>query len=720
MRARDAAAAVAIALTSGTAHLAHAQQLGELSLEELMNVPVVSASNVTERLGDAPATVIVVTRAEIRERGYRDLAAILDDLPGMDMARPRGATWFKNYWRGYRNTIGDPYLLMVDGIVFNHLYFNTTDILAAIPMSSVERVEVVYGPASAVYGANASMGVINVITGGDASRLSLAGGSDQARVADATFGWSAGSARMRLTARVDNGELDPGVSESYEYTKKRYYRDRALWGGFVDNPDFGGDFRSRHEHRGFDFRIALGSLEAGVQYFRTASGYGVEYAADQAQNAAVWSRPELSAFVRDARDLRKGLRATTTLRYRKSDVDDDSYFVASASGNGEPRLVDFSLWQSLNESVTVAEDLDIELSPALALKAGVEFEQKELQKAYDTAYGPALPPSGIDLATYPWPDPPADSVAPNNSITTEDLGGYVQLRWEAGPRQRFNVGVRVDDNSKYGSATTLRAGWVGGVGPWTLRALYGEAFQEPNQRLLYGGWDGSGSDPTLDPETSRTLELSASRATPRLSGLVSAWGVENHDTFVNTASGADNLGDRDVAGVDLHGQAILRASGRLRVKAWGYYSRILHAREARHDADGVVHGDGPIPDLADDKIWLGATATLDERWIATLRARRIGARDTIDTNPVREVGAFTTVDLNLLATDVASTGISLSLSVENLLDEEYFHPGIRDASAGTSPGYFDADGAWHGSNGFYNSLLPQPGRSLLLVVHFDR
>jgi hypothetical protein len=253
-----------------------------------------------------------------------------------------------------------------------------------------------------------------------------------------------------------------------------------------------------------------------------------------------------------------------------------------------------------------------------------------------------------------------------------------------------------------------------------MRALYGEAFQEPNQRLLYGGWDGSGSDPTLDPEESRTLELSASWTTARLSGLASAWAVENNDTFVNTATGADNIGERTVAGFDLHGQAIVRGTGRARVKAWGYYSRLLHAREDKYTPDFAIEGDGPIPDLADDKLWLGATATIDERWIATLRGRWVGSRETIESNPVRRVDSFVTLDLNLVALDIASTGIGVSLSVENLLDEEYFHPGVRDANAGTDPGYFDEGGNWNGSAGFYNSLLPQPGRSILLTLSFDR
>jgi len=137
---------------------AGAASLHQLELEQLLELEVVSASRASEPLSEAPATVIVITREEILERGYVELSEILDDLPGMQVIRPYGDTYFKNYWRGFRNTIGDPFLLLVDGMVMNHLYFNTADVMVTVPLASVERVEVVYGPASVVYGANAVRG----------------------------------------------------------------------------------------------------------------------------------------------------------------------------------------------------------------------------------------------------------------------------------------------------------------------------------------------------------------------------------------------------------------------------------------------------------------------------------------------------------------------------------------------------------------------------------
>ncbi len=86
------------------------------------------------------------------------------------------------------------------------------------------------------------------------------------------------------------------------------------------------------------------------------------------------------------------------------------------------------------------------------------------------------------------------------------------------------------------------------------------------------------------------------------------------------------------------------------------------------------------------------------------------------TNPVRRVGGFTTLDGALNIDRIHGAAIGLQIAVHNLTDSEYFHPGVRDASAGTEPGKFDSAGAWRGSNGYFSSLLPQPGRSILVSL----
>jgi outer membrane receptor for ferrienterochelin and colicins len=699
------------------------RDLQKLSLEELMNVHVVTASNMSEKLSEAPATVIVITRKDIRERGYSELSEIFDDLPGMDVVRPYGATYFKNYWRGYRNTIGDPFLIMVDGVIFNHLYFNTADILSTFPLSDIDRIEVVYGPASSVYGASAFMGVVNVITRTDAledgtyADVRAGGGSVSERLLDGTVLVQRGDFRLRLAARIDDGLLDDAHTDSYEYTKRRYYADRRLWGGFVDNPSLGGTFSSPHHNRALDLRARLGDLEAALQYFRLDAGYGLEYAGDRAQNHAVWSRPDFSAYVRYEHRLSDRVGSSSFVRYRTSDVSNDSDFTQSFPGTAaEPQqTADVSFWNSTNSSTTVSQDFDVKVSDAIALRAGARWEQKDLQKAYDVTYGPALPPDQIDGTHYPYPQPPSDTPQAPNRVTTEDTGVYAQSWWRLSQANRVNFGIRSDHDSRYGGAITVRAGYVGNRGPWGVKALFGQAFQEPNNRLLYGGWDGSGSDPRLRPERSSTTEVSGTYTREALQSLLSVWRVVNRDTFVNTVHAAKNLGDQQVIGTDLMTQWLLPSTRGRQLKAWASYSHIFRASERKVDENGVDLGEGAVGDLARNKAHFGITSS-GARVTATLRGRWIGPRDTVETNPVHRVPSYATLDVLLRADDVLARGVALTLKATNLTNRTYFEPGVRDANAGTTPGFFDASGRWIGSGGYFNSLLPQPGRQILLSV----
>ncbi|HXG57920.1 MAG TPA: TonB-dependent receptor [Thermoanaerobaculia bacterium] len=714
----------ALLLAFSSAFAQEENRLESLSLEELMNVPVVTASNISERLSEAPATVIVITRQEIRERGYTDISEILDDLPGMDVVRPWGATYLKNYWRGYRNTIGDPFLIMVDGVVFNHLYFNTADVMVALPLSNVERVEIVYGPASSVYGASASMGVINVITRRRAidrengERVTLGASTDRGRLFDSGLLYGNDLVRVSLATRFDDGTLDDQAIERYEYTRGRYYSDRRLWGGFLDNPSLGGSFSSPRRHRALDLRAYAGErLEFALQYFRVNAGYGVEYAADRSQNHAVWSRPDLSAHVRLTRPFGERTRGATLLRYRTSDVSSDSYFVESLPGSpaSPEQRAQMSFWRVSNHSISLLQDFDVSVRENFALRAGLRYEQKDLQKAYDTTYGPPLPVASIG-SSYPFPRPPAGANEAQNRITTEDTGVYFQTWYRQSERHRYNFGLRADHNSKYGGATTLRMGYVGTYGPWGVKALFGQAFQEPNNRLLYGGWNGSGSDPRLRPERSKTVEVSASRTTRAVRTFLSLYRTDNENTFINTVSGAQNLGEREVIGFDLHVQGLLNA--RWQWKPWISYSRILRADEKKIDDLGNEAGMGRVGDLANHKMMFGVTAIADRHLTATLRGRFIGARTTVESNPVRRAGAYTTFDAAVRYDDLFGSGIGLSLKVTNLTNRIYFHPGVRDANAGTEPGRFDEHGVWRGSGGYFNSLLPQPGRVVTFALHW--
>jgi outer membrane receptor for ferrienterochelin and colicins len=706
--------------------------LEDMTLEQLLEVTVTTASKVEEKLSEAPATVIIVTGAELERRGYRQLADLFDDLPGMDVVRPYGDTWVLTYWRGYRSDQTEPYLLLVDGVIANSLY--TDDVegpIEALPLSNIDRVEIVFGPASSVYGPSAFMGVVNVITRSDADRdgvsqrLRVTFGSSGERVADGTIFYKRGTVRASLTARFEVGDLDDSTRDLYEYTRDGYYADRRLWGGFVDNPNLGGRFASSHQGVAVDGRVFVDDLELGARYLEFASGYGVQYAGDRVQNQASWKRRQISVHVRHRARYGDHVRASTLVHYRQGGVPNESYYVDGYEDPVAGHVAAFSYWQSRNQGLAVYEDVELDPAPWLKLSAGAKYERKDLQKAYEiTGEGAAGTPGGyepvdtIGADTYVFPDPPAPSDRPENRIATEDLGAYAQGRVRIAAGQLLFLGARVDRNSGYKYAPTVRTGWVGTFGRIGLKALYGQAFKEPSPRVLFGGWTGAGSDPDLRPERGQTLEASATHSLPGLVTAIDAYYVQTTDTIM-TGVPARNLGTRDLIGLEYSARTQVALPRALRLEGYASYTRVLLAQEdVLDDATGAYHKER-IGDLASNKLQLGASLLRGPASI-TLRGRYLGDRRTTPSNPVAVVDGFVTIDLSAEVRDVRGTGLGVGVLAQNLGNAHYVHPGINEASAGVTPGTFAADGTYTGSAGYFSSLMPQPGRALFLSVWLER
>lgn len=697
--------------------------LADLTLAELLDVEVVSASNRAERLGEAPATVIVIDRAEIQARGYRSLLDLLDDLPGMDVMFSLGDTQYRNYWRGYRYTIGAPFLLMLDGVIFNHLYFNEADVLIAFPLANIERVEIVYGPASSIYGPNAFMGVINVLTRNglpeDGLSLSadLSAGSSASRLADTGLRARKGDVQVSMSVRWDDGRLDDSVNEEFEWTKSSYYSRPDLWGGFAGDSRFGGGWKSPWQHQGIDMRVSWKETEFGLQRFVLNSGNGYVYPADRVQVRAPWIEPDMSAFLRH--DQRWNDRVTTRslLRYRTSGVDRNSYFIEGYNDASGQRWLDFSYWQSQNSSWSFFQDFHYNPSERISVSGGVKYERKDLQKAYDLPTGPVLPPAQVDIATYPFPFPASEGRNYSNRIRTGDTGGYAQVAVRMAERSTLYLGGRVDHNTKYGTSPALRLGYVQGIGDLTFKTLYGEAWQEPVPRLLYGGWKGSGSDPDLKPERSRTIELSVGRTKGSSSHLLSVYHARSRDVLLNFTGGARNFGRRHVSGLDYHFQARIPTAWLKQLRLWSYYSFITGDGDELYDPQNDRYLMADIGNLATHKLHLGLTAVVNARVTASLRGRYIGQRNTVPTNPIPKVNGYFTLDGNFEIH--LQPGIAISIAGKNLFDTKYFLPGLREADSGDTPGYFDENGVWNGSRGWYNSLMPQPGRSLSILLRVE-
>lgn len=132
--------------------------------KENSTIKVSSVSKKPEDIRTAPASVILITADQIRERGYFDLVDILSDIPGFDISRLYSTPNTNIYQLGFRQDITERTLLMIDGVEENDVWSNYVYASTQYPISNIKAVEVIFGPASTMYGARAFVGTINVIT----------------------------------------------------------------------------------------------------------------------------------------------------------------------------------------------------------------------------------------------------------------------------------------------------------------------------------------------------------------------------------------------------------------------------------------------------------------------------------------------------------------------------------------------------------------------------
>ncbi|MDZ4261918.1 MAG: TonB-dependent receptor plug domain-containing protein, partial [Pseudomonadota bacterium] len=177
------------------ASLSHADQdlaYLDLSLEQLLHVPVTGSTLTEETLKTVPAAVSVFTREQIDRLGVDYLYELLNLVPGFQFNRnaSNGAAYTYSA-RGRRSTQQSlEVLLLIDGHVVNDPRAGSPDItLPLYPLARIERLEVIRGPGSAIYGSSAFNGVINIVTRKQQKSFALAYGSQQRRQLESL--WSA-------------------------------------------------------------------------------------------------------------------------------------------------------------------------------------------------------------------------------------------------------------------------------------------------------------------------------------------------------------------------------------------------------------------------------------------------------------------------------------------------------------------------------------------------
>ena len=253
----------ALALVLTTAGLAGAQSLTELSLEKLMRIDagrVFGASERSQPVTEAPTSVSFITAEDIARYGYRTLADILHGVRGMYISDDRNFSLLGALGFGKPGDYNSRILLLVNGHRVNDNVFGQAEIGAefGLDAANFERVEIIRGPASSLYGDSAFFAVVNVITrtGGsiDGGSGSYQAGSHGTQLVRGTVGdtlsngldfalsgsvlQSNGVQRLYFQ-EYDTPDTNHGVADGLDGEQAQQYYGRLAYRGFTLTTAYG-------------------------------------------------------------------------------------------------------------------------------------------------------------------------------------------------------------------------------------------------------------------------------------------------------------------------------------------------------------------------------------------------------------------------------------------------------------------------------------------------
>jgi outer membrane cobalamin receptor len=511
----------------------------QLEVAALSESVVVSAAQADIPLSQASSSVTVITGAEMRARQLTTIADVLREVPGLAVVRSGTAGAVTSVFP--RGGESDYSLVFIDGIEANA--FGGGFDFAHLSAENVERVEVVRGPQSALYGSNAIGSVIRIVT--------REGGP------------------LRGAASFEGGGL--GTTRAAASTSGTY--DGWFWGAGVERFDSDGLNGER---------TAAGEIVANDQYERREAGASGGWRG----TGGALVRGELR-FERDARGFPGAFGSNPIGAYDGIDTvshGDDDRWLGSIGGSipsgRRVRTHAQAAWNSISSAFVsgfgssdassrrwnVRVQSDVSVRPGLDVSAGAEFLRERATSRFIT-------------------DTPGNEVPVRRSVA----GYFGEARWSGDDRVFVTGGLRVEDirrqalapfDSAFGSRPAFDEDRVVSVNPRIAAAWY--VRSDPGTRTKLRGAVGTGirppdafeiaftDNPSLKPERSRSVEAGVDQTLVSGRALIEATVFRNRFDDLIVATGpftgasrfrTDNIANARASGLELAATARTRAAG---------------------------------------------------------------------------------------------------------------------------------------------------------------
>lgn len=645
--------ALAAGPCSGLFFAAHAQSSGEksdladLSLDELMEIPVYAASRYAQDVSEAPASVSIITGSDIEAYGYRTLAEVLASVPGMYMSYDRSYDYAGMRGFSRPGDFNTRILVLIDGVRTNEVIYDSSGLGADfnIDVDLIDRIEIVRGPGSILYGTNAFFGVINVITKTgrdiDGGKLSVSAASFDTRKGSLTYG-----APLR-----EHGECI--VSGSYCASGGP-----ALYFPEFDSPETNhgivtgrdgehfGNVYGKVRYGGWGLDLALMDRDKS----RATGSYGTVFGNDRDKDLD-------RRFTADGsyrRELGSGGEAAAHLTFQSYAY--NGYYVYPPDEDDDPSPptlnIDDVRGKWWGGDVTLSGEIIAHnrVTVGSEYRDNFQIEQKNFDEGMSAIY--------LD-----------------SRKRTRITGIYAQDEIRFTDGLILNAGVR-SDHTEYPDHIEPVREW--NISPRTalilkpfagtsLKLIFGEAFRAPDAFELYydDGSHTTKSNPNLTSERIRTYEtVLTQKILDQLQGKLAIYRYEVHDLISQHLDSRDGL-------LQYWNSDAVRANG-LEVTLLGKAPGIVEGRlnysytDARSSATDAWLSNSPRH-MAKMNLM---TPLLYRSVRVGFEVQHIGDRLTLSRKTAR---AYTVANLNVAATNVFGR-FDISAGVRNLFDERYAYP----------------------------------------------
>lgn len=521
-------AAIAVCLFAGSTSL-YAKDA------QKMDTLVVTAAGYEQKLTDAPASVTVITAAELRSRPYTNLLDAMRDVEGIDLGTGQDKSGQGTI--SMRGLGSDYTLVLIDGKRQNNngdIYpngFGGFQSAYLPPLDMIERIEVVRGPMSTLYGADAMGGVINIITkkvsdkwvGSMTHSRTFQENSDLGNDTTTDFAVSGPLIKklLGLTVRgsiYDKEESTPEYIATTDPDGKIYQPSTGFGGGgkTSDNTNYTSGFRlaltpDEQNEILLDYDISRQKYDNRQAQFGTL---------DSAETILARSRVGYEETQRTSRDQISLThigkwdfgRSEVTLTHLETKNEGRSLplsleqriAVRDLAGSKADNLawIDSNLLPRPNrelasKGLTIDAKLELPLGDHFVVVGGQVIDQEMTDNVF-----------GLLAAGY------------NNSSTQEhkQFSVFAEDNWAITNDFTFTSGVRYDDHSEFGGHISPRVyGVYNLTDAWTVKGGVSTGYKTPKTSDLYAGLTGFGGqgtspwagNPDLEPETSVSGELAA-------------------------------------------------------------------------------------------------------------------------------------------------------------------------------------------------------------------